>query len=513
MTTALNNPPSEAEHAGRAALHALEMLGEAAVLTDLSGTVLRVTGAYSALFNSSASELQFDDLSGMMRGMAEELLLSADACDAIRDGIEEPCHEFSGGKPLRVTTQKGSCRWVIPHVVNIEGPQGRPVAKLFILRDVSAQKQVQIASTESERKYRQLVDQANTIILQVDSDFTIRFANEYASVFFGYTDGELTGRKLQETLLPARGPTGEELHTKIREVMESPELYGVYDQLARCKEGFWVWVHWSARAIRDAQGEVCSLLCIGTDITQRKQAEILAERYRRQSRRLTDQLICTEEKERTRMAEYLHDEVIQMLSLANIRMGGVLDGIREADLDDEAKRLEDTRSLIEEAARECRSMMEDLVPSLLHELGIGEALTHLVEKHHLTDGIKVRIDNHIKGISMPRGTANLLFQSTRELLMNALKYAGPCEVVISLNAEEDKIYIQVEDNGRGFDIRCLEKCLYANDGGFGLFNIRERLEGLGGQLHVESVQGQGTTASVFVPLPDQIDGAESPARP
>lgn len=505
-TLYLQEEQEEGRTAGRAALHALEVMNEAAVLTDLNGIIQQVTPAFSALFNSSPSALQYENLSGLISGIFEDSPSSDAARGLIEESVEQAGRELSSQEPLALKIKpKESIRWILPHVSNVYGKDGRPAGKLFTLRDVSALKQAQIASEESERKYRQLVQQANSIIIQTTPDFMIQFTNEYASSFFGYDNGNLAGRNLLKTLVPARGPDGENLHEQTRRVFDSPELYGSYDQHNRCEDGTWVWVHWSVRAIRNEKGDVSGLLCIGTDITQRKHAEIRADWYRRRSRKLADDLITSEEKERTRMAEYLHDQIIQMLSLANIRMGGVLADIQKADLSAEAKRLEAVRSLIDDAASECRSMMDDLVPSLLHELGLGAALVHLAEKHHVTDGTKIHVDDQLEGVDLPRQTAHLLFQSSRELMMNALKYAGPCEVKIALHAEDEKIHIHVEDNGCGFDIHCLEKSLYADDGGFGLFNIRERLEGLGGQLKVESVKGQGTTASIYVPLPDEPD--------
>ena len=90
-----------------------------------------------------------------------------------------------------------------------------------------------------------------------------------------------------------------------------------------------------------------------------------------------------------------------------------------------------------------------------------------------------------------------LFQAVRELLMNTAKHAQTKEVKISLEREQNRIRITVADEGRGFDTSELKR-----SGGFGLYNIGERLGTVGGSFQVRSEPGRGTEVALLAPLKD-----------
>jgi signal transduction histidine kinase len=94
----------------------------------------------------------------------------------------------------------------------------------------------------------------------------------------------------------------------------------------------------------------------------------------------------------------------------------------------------------------------------------------------------------------------VLFQSTRELLVNIAKHAGARNAWVSVRKDNGNIRINVEDDGIGFDFAEAESRIGRSDGGFGLLSIRERINYLGGHLECESGEGRGTRISLVVPL-------------
>ena len=90
----------------------------------------------------------------------------------------------------------------------------------------------------------------------------------------------------------------------------------------------------------------------------------------------------------------------------------------------------------------------------------------------------------------------LLFQATRELLMNVVKHSNAKKVMVLINQKKDTIRITVKDDGVGFHGNVSFR---EDKGGFGLFSIRERLRHLGGQLIIESRPGRGTRATMVSP--------------
>ncbi len=383
---------------------------------------------------------------------------------------------------------------------------------LFCLLDVTQRVKARRELVASEQKYRELVEFANSIIMRITPEHDITFFNEYAQAAFGFTADEILGRNVVGTIMPPVDSEGRDLRRMVREITTHPELHGSNENENMCKDGRRVWVHWSNRAIRDEQGRVKEILCVGTDITERKRLERETEAYRKRLRTLADRLATTEEQARRRIATQIHDSVVQTLSLANIRLGGVQAAMEQAGLPDQRKRVEEIRQLLDQGATECRGLMEELVPALLYEMGLQAALREFAEKHVTADGTRIRVESADPEHPMDDALRGLLFQCARELITNALKYAGPCEIRVSTSCVDGHVQLQVRDTGQGFEPRELDGMKGCHqDGGFGLFNIRERLEGLRGCLQIESAPGRGTTATVRVPLATQ--GSVGPPGP
>jgi|GEM_PF-427411 PAS domain S-box-containing protein len=125
----------------------------------------------------------------------------------------------------------------------------------------------------SEEKYRALVESANSVIIRSAPDGTIRFINEYAQEFFGYTAPEIIGKDLVGTIVPAIESTGKDLEAKIRDLVAHPENYAVSENENIRKDGSRVWIAWANRPLRDDQGNLTEILSIGNDITRLKQVE------------------------------------------------------------------------------------------------------------------------------------------------------------------------------------------------------------------------------------------------
>jgi PAS domain S-box-containing protein len=129
------------------------------------------------------------------------------------------------------------------------------------------------ALRRSEAKYRELVQNANSIILRTDSQGNILFFNEFAQSFFGYTEQEVLGRNVVGTIVPETDAAGRDMTVMIRDIRRHPERYTSHEHENMCRNGDRVWVAWANKAIRDNQGDVVEILSIGNDITRRKGAE------------------------------------------------------------------------------------------------------------------------------------------------------------------------------------------------------------------------------------------------
>lgn len=126
---------------------------------------------------------------------------------------------------------------------------------------------------KSEQEYRDLVENANSIIIRLKPSGEITFVNEYAQTFFDYSEEELIGKNLIGMLAPEREDSGRDLHDLVRHISSQPEVYAYNENENIKRDGSRVWVAWTNRLVHDEAGAVDEILCVGTDITRRFEAE------------------------------------------------------------------------------------------------------------------------------------------------------------------------------------------------------------------------------------------------
>ena len=377
-----------------------------------------------------------------------------------------------------------------------------------------------------------IVDSSNDPIISKDLNGVITSWNRGAERLFGYTAHEAVGRPV--TMLMPPEHIGEE--PGILERIRRGESVDHYETVRRRKDGTLLDISLTVSPITDAQGRMIGTSNVARDITERKQADTalresearlrafavqleqsVAERTaelvqsQNRLRGLTNELNLTEQRERKRMATELHDHLQQILVLAKLKLG---QGKRMAEtLPACAEVMRQVDQLLTDSLTYTRTLATELSPQVLREHGLGAALRWLAEsmkQHDMTVTVRIPASDHVK---LPEDHAILLFQSVRELLINALKHAGTGEATIILNRRDDQLQIEVQDRGVGFD-------LVANAAGtqsdisskFGLFSIDERMKAIGGRFELQSVPGQGTTALLSLPVGSQGRAGEISQR-
>ena len=150
---------------------------------------------------------------------------------------------------------------------------GGEAFSIYAVKDISDRKIIEENIKQSEKKYRDLVESANCIILRWDTKGNICFLNDYGLKFFGYQVEEIIGRYILDTIVSVQSVTGEDLRNMIAEICCAPERYQLNENENICKDGRHVWVTWSNKPIYNDQGELIEILSVGTDITDRKIAE------------------------------------------------------------------------------------------------------------------------------------------------------------------------------------------------------------------------------------------------
>ncbi|MBX7255209.1 MAG: PAS domain S-box protein [Candidatus Hydrogenedentes bacterium] len=143
---------------------------------------------------------------------------------------------------------------------------------------------------ENEQKYRELVENANSIILRWSHEGKITFLNEFGQRFFGYSAEEILGRHVVGTIVPLTESSGRDLKPLIEQICANPKAFeqNVNENVRR--NGERVWVAWTNRITRDEQGQVLGILSVGTDITAQKEAQDALRRSEEQFRLITENL-------------------------------------------------------------------------------------------------------------------------------------------------------------------------------------------------------------------------------
>ncbi len=351
----------------------------------------------------------------------------------------------------------------------------------FIVLQQEARKRriVQETLHESEVKYVYIIDNANSIIMEVDPAGKITFMNKFARDFFGFDAGEIAGHAALGTIVQDEVGAAGSLETMLGGITTHPENYLHYETENMLNDGRKVSIAWSCKPVFDDDSNLKEVLCIGIDRTEQKKTEELAAQQLQEK---------TAVEERTRLARDLHDAVSQTLFSASL-IADVLPRVWERNEDEGLKRLEELRQLTRGSLAEMRTLLFELRPAALADADLGELLRQLAEAVNGRARLPVSVE--IEGrCEIPVDVKIAFYRIAQEALNNMARHSGAAGGRVTLQCRPDKVEMHIADDGHGFD---MEQAA----GGFGLGNMRERAGQVGAALKVESKINQGTWITVI----------------
>ena len=239
------------------------------------------------------------------------------------------------------------------------------------------------------------------------------------------------------------------------------------------------------------------------DISERKAAERQVLEYQKRLQELVAQLTITEEQERRRIATELHDDIGQILALTKMNIDAAL---ASEDDPDRTTFLTDIQQSLESVLTKTQWLTRDMgSPTLCQfglEVAVREWLTQEIEKKY---PIIVNVISNRKGRCLDDTGKVLVFRAIRELAVNVVKHAQAKQLNVSLQQEDNRLWICVSDDGIGFNSDDPDLVNPHTGGGYGLFSIKERLSHLGGAVEIQSEPGQGTRVTLELPcnVPEQ----------
>jgi len=362
---------------------------------------------------------------------------------------------------------------------------------LAIIRNINEHKQMEKTLWDLENKYNSLFEATGTAATIVEEDTTISMANIGFEKLSGFSKIEVEGKKSWTEFIPEEYLEKMKKYHYLRRV-DPNSVPKTYESKFIDRDGNVRDVLLNVSMITGTKRSVCSIL----DITEQKRSWKKLLAYQDQLRYLASRLSLTEERERRLIATELHDTIGHSLAICKIKLEALQE--KESSLDF-SKHLKEIHNLIEKMINDARSLTFQLSLPILYELGLESALEWLIEQMQEQHGIMSEFEDDGKVKLLEDDIRVILFQAVRELLVNIAKHSHASKAKIVTKRDDESILIEVKDNGIGFDTSQLHLNVSKNFG-FGIFNIRERLNHIGGYFDVVSEPGCGTCITMKAPL-------------
>jgi PAS domain S-box-containing protein len=353
----------------------------------------------------------------------------------------------------------------------------------------------------NEQNFRDLVENLQDGVAIADENGLHLFVNNRLSEITGYSEAELLKMTGWDFSRPEdRG----KYEARMKERLSGKSVQANYERILQKKDGTKIPVEMSTTTTI-WQGERRPMAII-RDITERKLVErekdillIQVQEANDRLRSLSRELISSQEAERKRISQELHDEFGQALTAISLDLG-----ILERQLDPRhspeiQERMADLRQTVDQLDQMIGELALDLRPSLLDDLGLLPTLNWYLERFSQRTETKVEIEVSGEEERLPTEIETALYRIIQEALTNVAKHAEASVIVLKLNHQPDKMTASIEDDGKGFDLNELHNAKTPFQG-LGLIGMGDRTALLGGQLDIQSIPGEGTKIEVVIPL-------------
>jgi signal transduction histidine kinase len=341
-----------------------------------------------------------------------------------------------------------------------------------------------------------VLDGAPVGILVLDRDLRVLRANSPAARMFGIATGD-KGRR-GEDVLPG-------LFAEVRDILDDVVAGGgaqvgvetsAPTRTVRHSDRSYLSYYYPLAAADDS---IIGVGCMFIDISQQRAAEGALRTGEEERRSILGQVLQAEDAERSRLAFDLHDDTIQVLWALLVQFDAMIPLAISANQDDIASRMMDAREMLADVTERTRSLMFQLHPTALHELGLNTALTTLAEQ--IATGIGAEWSVVVPDVRYGGALEELAFRIVGEALANMRKHSHADSFSVRLFEDGDQLHGVVRDDGRGFTAPTSSDPVH-----LGVRGMKERARLVGGDLTVTSSKGNGVSVEFNLPIDPRTDG-------
>ncbi len=452
-----------------------ENSAEAILVTDANGKIIQANPSCFKLFEYSSDELV---------GLAVEKLIPlelekihiAHREDFAKNPESRKIHSglnFNGIKKSGIK---------IPLEIGLSyGNLEQDLFVICFISDISDRQNWFYQFRDQQKLLRKYLDVTSSIFLILDSKGNIVLINKVGSETLGTTEKEAIGKNWIDNFID---PDEKESVRKTFKKMINGKTKdtNTFENHIINFEGKKRLIEWSNTVLRNKNGSIDAVLSNGIDITERRESEDAR----------TEAIFTGQEMERRRLAQELHDGLGQAISAIGLNMNAL-----EPELENFNIKFKGIYSELKEklnnAFDEIKTISKNLTPKILEDYGLSRALKYLGETLDNSTAVELNFSLHGDLDTIDSKVSLSIYRSVQELLSNALRHANANKINVYVTRSKKSILVIVEDDGNGFDPDKLTL-------GFGISNLKSRVELLKGKLDIDSNDKGGTSISINIPL-------------
>jgi PAS domain S-box-containing protein len=429
-------------------------------------------------------------------GYSAEELVGMDSLGLVhpddRQKVIRNSREMLGGKrasphEFRIVTKDGRIRWIMETVTLI--PWAGEKAVLGNSMDITEQIEARNKLTELEALEASILEAIPHAVIGLQ-DRRIIFVNDGVEAVFGWRAGDLIGKSTRVLY-----QTDEDYDAIARDLYSALERKRTFVTEFPCRRKDGTGIECMVSASRIGKKlEKKSIVITYEDITDRKRAEAEIERSREQLRSLSAHLQSVREKERTRIARELHDELGQLLTALNTGLVLLNKKIPEvqASLRDQTGAMID---LVGMTMQTLKRIYMDLRPGMLDHLGLAVAIGWQAGEFEKRTGLRCKLTVDPEDLVLDPELSTDIFRIFQETLTNIARHAEATKIAVNLKRNARGVELTVRDNGKGIAEEQMTK-----PNSFGLLGIKERTHYWGGDVRISGKRGRGTTVKISIPI-------------